>query len=141
MNNEPSMDEAFLEKLREAVEENLGNEDFGVQELAREAGLSRSQIHRKLHELTGQSTTKFIREIRLEHAMEMLQKEVGTVSEIAYRVGFSSPTYFSTCFHEYYGFPVKVTSIKSKRNYALYTAIVSLAFVLLAGYYYFQSSS
>lgn len=105
MTQEPSMDEAFLQKLTGIVEANLENEQFGVKDLAHEAGMSRSQIHRKLQDLTHQSTTQFIREIRLEHAMELLQNQVGTVSEIAYRVGFGSPTYFSRCFHEYYGFP------------------------------------
>lgn len=159
MDNESSMDQAFLEKLRKAVEENLGNEQFGVEELAHEVGLSRSQIHRKLQELTGQSTTQFIREIRLDHAMELLQNEVATVSEIAYRVGFSSPTYFSTCFHEYFGFPpgeatenvakikdrdssekAKTTksSTRSKKRTGLYSAVAIAALLLLGGYYYFQ---
>lgn len=116
MANEPSMDQAFLQKLREVVEDNLENEDFGVRELAREAGLSRSQMHRKLKKLTGQSGSRFIREIRLQHAMELLQKNAATASEIAYRVGFSSPTYFSTCFHDYYGFPPGEAADKSSKE-------------------------
>lgn len=163
MNKEPSMDQAFLAKLKEAVEENLDNEQFGVEELSREVGLSRSQIHRKLQELTGQSTSQFIRQIRLEHAMELLKNEVATVSEIAYRVGFSSPTYFSTCFHKYYGFPpgeaadrqsesranhstekeaVRPDSAGNSKNRAvLYSVITITVFLLLGGYYYFQTDS
>ncbi|MCK5369857.1 MAG: helix-turn-helix transcriptional regulator, partial [Cyclobacteriaceae bacterium] len=61
--------------------------------------MSRSQIHRKLNKINGKSITKFIREIRLEEAHQLLEDEVATAAEIAYQVGFSSPTYFNTCFH------------------------------------------
>jgi TolB-like protein/AraC-like DNA-binding protein len=161
MNNEPSMDQAFLAKLTEVVENNLGNHQFGVEELAREAGMSRSQIHRKLNKLTGQSTTQFIRELRLQHAMEMLQNEVGTVSEISFRVGFGSPNYFNKCFHDYYGFPpgeaadeqsnktavhlsykesVDTNRSESKNNFTGYLA--SALFILLmifTAYIYYQN--
>lgn len=99
------MDEAFIQKLTGIVEDNLTNEQFGIQDLARKAGISRSQLHRKLKKLTKKTGSQFVREIRLEHAMEMLKADVATASEIAYRVGFSSPAYFSKCFHDYYGFP------------------------------------
>jgi AraC-like DNA-binding protein len=82
----------------------LENEKFGVEDLVREIGLSRSQVHRKLHEDTGQSISQFIREIRLQRAHEMLVDGVGTASEIAFKVGFGSPTYFSKCFVEYFGY-------------------------------------
>jgi len=162
MDNEPSMDQAFLQKLTEIVEDNLGNEHFGVEDLAHEAGMSRSQIHRKLSDLTGKSTTQYIREIRLEHAREMLAQKVGTVSEVAYRVGFNSPTYFSTCFHEYHGFPPGETQDHlSEENagdeaseqeeaapkntfindYVPYSVIAFLTILLIGGYYYWQSGS
>ncbi|MCK5277204.1 MAG: helix-turn-helix transcriptional regulator, partial [Cyclobacteriaceae bacterium] len=95
---ELSMDNAFLQKLTSAVFTNLNNEQFGAEELAKEIGLSRSQIHRKLQKINGKSITQFIREIRLEEAHRLLEEEVGTASEISYKVGFSSPTYFNTCF-------------------------------------------
>ncbi|MDX9773720.1 MAG: helix-turn-helix domain-containing protein [Bacteroidales bacterium] len=91
--------------MEELVIANLSREDFDVAELAREAGMSRSSIHRRLQKLLNQNASQFIREIRLKKAMEMLGKGVGTASEIAYRVGFGSPAYFTKCFHEYYGYP------------------------------------
>ncbi len=105
MNSELSMDQALIEKLTNILETNLDKEYFGVKELAIKVGLSRSQLNRKLQSITGKSTSKYIREFRLEKAMVLLQNNSATVSEIAYRVGFSSPTYFNTCFHDYYGYP------------------------------------
>ncbi len=105
MNSELSMDQVLIEKLTKILDVNLDKENFGVKELAKEAGLSRSQLHRKLKSIKGKSASRFIREFRLKKAMVMLQNNVATASEIAYRVGFSSPTYFNTCFHDYYGYP------------------------------------
>ncbi len=102
---EPSMDQALLNKIKETVLENLDNEQFSVEELSKNVGVSRSQLHRKLKLLKGKSVSQFIRDIRLEEAMKLLQKEVATSSEIAYRVGFSSTSYFNTCFQSKYGFP------------------------------------
>ena len=105
MTIEHSMDQVFIKKVTDILEANLANEQFGVKELIYEMGISRSKLHRKLNVLTQKSTSQFIREYRLEKAMEMLQNDVATASEIAYRVGFNSPTYFNTCFHQYFGFP------------------------------------
>lgn len=99
-----SSDDAFIQKLQDIIDSNLENEQFGVSELAREVGISRSQLHRRLKDLIGKSSSQFIREYRLEKAMEMLKQNSGTASEIAYRVGFSSPTYFSTAFKNFYGY-------------------------------------
>lgn len=99
----PSMEEAFLQKLMQAVEENMDKEDFTVEMLAGEVSLSRSQLHRKLHALTHQSATGFIRYYRLTRAMEMLQRHSGTIAEVAYKVGFSSPSYFNKMFVQQYG--------------------------------------
>jgi len=105
MSDSASMEDILLQKLIRILETNLENEKFGVKELSKEVGLSRSQLHRKLNKLTGKSISQYIREFRLEKAMEMLQNNVATVSEISYRVGFGSPTYFNTCFKEYFGYP------------------------------------
>ena len=99
------MDQLFLDRVLETIEDNLANENFGVEELAHEIGLSRSQLHRKLIALTGQSPGQMIKESRLKKAMEMLQNRVATASEISYKVGFGSPSYFNTCFNEYFGYP------------------------------------
>jgi signal transduction histidine kinase/DNA-binding response OmpR family regulator len=97
-----SMDEAFVEKLCQNVEDNIANEDYSVEELARNIGLSRSQLHRKLEAISGKSASQFIREYRLERSRELIEKKVGTIAEISYQVGFSSPGYFNKCFKEYF---------------------------------------
>jgi len=99
------MDQAFIDRLSEIVLANLQNENFGVNDLAREAGLSRSIIHRRLREIKDQNISQFIREFRLKRAMELLQEHAGPASDIAFKVGFGSPAYFNKCFHEYYGYP------------------------------------
>ena len=99
-----SPDDNFLIKLTEIIRDNFDNEQFGVKEAAQIYGVSRSHMHRRLKKLTGKSVSQFIRELRLEKSMELLQKDMATVSEIAYSVGFHSPTYFNTCFKEYFGF-------------------------------------
>jgi len=97
--------DAFIEKLRVIILQNYTDEQFGVSELVEQFGMSRSQLHRKLKSATGQSVSQFIREIRLEESLKLLQNEDITASEVAYKVGFNSPTYFNTCFHEYFGYP------------------------------------
>ncbi|MEO5601089.1 MAG: helix-turn-helix domain-containing protein [Cyclobacteriaceae bacterium] len=98
-------DSLLLEKLKKEVDTNLTNSQFSVEELARNIGMSRSQLHRKLTQITGQSVSQFIREYRLQLGMELLRKGDLTAAEIADQIGFGSPTYFSKCFNEYYGFP------------------------------------
>ncbi len=99
-----SLKDAFVQKLAAKIESNLGNDQFGVDSLAQAMGMSRSNLHRKLHKLLGVSTSQFIREYRLKKALEILRNEDVTASEVAYRVGFSSATYFNTSFHRFYGF-------------------------------------
>ena len=99
-----SVDEIFLNKIIKVVEESMGNELFGVESLALVIGMSRSQLHRKLTALLDQAPTQFIRSFRLQRAHDLLKQNAATSSEIAYQVGFSSPSYFSKCFHEQYGY-------------------------------------
>jgi len=94
----------LVDRLENEIESNLNNDQFGVDSLAQTVGMSRSSLHRKLQKLVGISTSQFIREYRLKRALEILKEEDITASETAYRVGFSSATYFSTCFHKFYGF-------------------------------------
>ena len=98
-----SVDEAFLLKLKTVLNKHYAEESFSVEQLSREIGLSRSQLHRKLEALTSESTSLFIRNYRLQIAMDLLQKKHASVSEIAYKVGFSSPSYFTRCFVKKYG--------------------------------------
>ena len=103
VNGNTIVDQQFLEKLSKITEENLSDENFGAVELARKMGLSHSGLHRKLKLLTQQSISRYIREKRLQKALELLKQNHHTVSEIAYLVGFGSITYFDSCFREHFG--------------------------------------
>jgi len=98
-----SLDEKFLQRALKLVEQNLSNTDFNVDRFSKEMGVSRVQLHRKIIALTNQSSSSFIRAIRLKRAAQMLRKHSGNISEIAYEVGFNNPSYFSECFHKYFG--------------------------------------
>ena len=104
MTESQTTDQIFIRKLTAIVLANMENEQFGVDEVSRQMGMTYSKINRKLKSINNQKLSKFIREIRLKKAMEMLQRGEATVSEIAFRVGFGSSTYFDKCFHDYYGF-------------------------------------
>jgi len=99
------MENEFLTRITTIIEENISNEQFGVSELAREVGMSRSNLLRKIKKLTRLSVSQFISRVRLESAMELLKEQAYTVSEISYKVGFSSTSYFIKCFREFYGYP------------------------------------
>lgn len=103
-------DQEFLRRLTSVLEEHLEDSRFGVSELAREMGMSRSNLLRKVTRLTGQSVSQFIREVRLRNAMNLLKEGSHNVSEVSYLVGFSSVSYFIKCFRERYGFPPGETS-------------------------------
>jgi len=99
------MNNDFLSKLTGIIEEHISEEQFGVSELAGKAGMSRSNLLRKIKNLTGLSASQFIREVRLKTAMKMLREDSLNVSEVSYKVGFGSASYFIKCFREYYGYP------------------------------------
>lgn len=98
-------DKVFLKKLNNILDDNYQNEEFGVKELAAKIGLSHAQLHRKIHAEFEKSTSQFIREFRLEKAIKLLKEEIISASEVSYKVGFSSPTYFNKCFNKYFGYP------------------------------------
>jgi AraC-like DNA-binding protein/TolB-like protein/Tfp pilus assembly protein PilF len=109
MTEPPINDHVFIKKLAEIVQTNLKNEHFGIKELAYESGLSQKGFRKKLKKYSNKTVNQFIRESRLEKAHEMLKDAGLTASEIAFKVGFSSPAYFNKCFHEYFGYtPGKV---------------------------------
>jgi transcriptional regulator GlxA family with amidase domain len=85
------------------VEQRMGDEKFGTEQLREELSMSRTQLHRKLTALTSQSAGDFIRYIRLHRAKQLLEQNVGTVAEIGFQVGFGSPAYFTKCFREQFG--------------------------------------
>lgn len=83
----------LIKKLEQEVNANLHNEQFGVEDLADKIGMSRSNLHRKLQQATGQSVSQFIREYRLHRALECLENDAKTISEVAHEVGFGSPAH------------------------------------------------
>jgi YesN/AraC family two-component response regulator len=100
-----SIDEKFLNKVLEVVEAHFPEEEFSIEGFGEEVGMSRVQLHRKLKALTGKSASLYLRSVRLSKAKEMIEEKKGSISEIAYSVGFSSPAYFTACFKEEFGYP------------------------------------
>jgi TolB-like protein/AraC-like DNA-binding protein len=87
------------------IKGHLEEEQFGVSELARKMGMSRSNLHRRIHSITGKSASVLITETRLGKAIDLLKESNYTIAEVAYKVGFSSATYFTKCFHDHFGYP------------------------------------
>ena len=100
---EGDADAHFLERLRQLVQEQMASSDFGVETLASQMGVSRVQLYRKVKTMTGRTPVDIIRQSRLNRSRVLLAQEGTTVSEVAYAVGFSSPSYFTKCFKEEYG--------------------------------------
>ena len=98
--NITSVQQKFIEDIKEIIEKNLDNSQYSVEDLGEGIGMSRSQVHRKLKALTDQSASKFMRNYRLHRAAELIKIDSGNITEIAYQVGFSSQTYFSSSFQE-----------------------------------------
>jgi len=96
---------AFVKRLRTVIEADISNEDFGIQEICQQLGISRTQLHRKLKALTGRSTSRVIRSIRLQHAKILLETTNLNVSQVCQQVGFNELSFFSTAFKEEFGFP------------------------------------
>jgi TolB-like protein/AraC-like DNA-binding protein len=101
----PANEQPFIRRLTEIILANLGDEKFGVKELVQASGMSHRSLNQRLQAITNKTINQFIREVRLEKALEMLQNGKVTASEVAYKVGFGSPAYFNTCFHEFFGYP------------------------------------
>ena len=96
-------DEQLMERIMKVVNKNLNDSDFNVEMLCSEVGISRAQLHRKMKELTGLSTSEFIRNIRLEQAARLLKEQKINVTQVAYTVGFSNLAHFSTIFRRHFG--------------------------------------
>jgi DNA-binding response OmpR family regulator len=97
-----SLDEKLIQKAIASVEQKISDPSFSVEDLSRELGMSRVYLYKKLLALTGKSPLEFIRTIRLQHAAQMLEKGQFTVAEVAYKVGFNNPKYFTKYFKEEY---------------------------------------
>ncbi len=96
------MESEFYKRICEIIHENIAHEDFSVEELAEKVGISRSMLHRRLKKITGKSASELITEMRLEKAKELLENSDYTSAEIAYKVGFNSPSYFNKVFKKHY---------------------------------------
>ena len=99
-----NLDEQFLERVQEVMDNKLTESTFSIQEFSKAVGMSRMQLHRKLKALTGLSSSEFVRSQRLKLAASLLQTSNANVSEIGYQVGFNDPSYFTKCFKEAYGY-------------------------------------
>ena len=97
------LDEQFLKSVTNAIEADMGNESFSVEDLAAAVNFSRSQLHRKLKAIIGKSPNELIRDFRLTRAKELLEKRAGNVSEVAMEVGYSSLSYFTSSFKKVHG--------------------------------------
>lgn len=97
--------QGFISKLTQLTLDHLEDERFGGKELALALGMSWSTLNRKVQSVCGKHISQLIREIRLQKALELLQQSNATAAEVAFKVGFGSPSYFNKCFSDYFGFP------------------------------------
>lgn len=98
-----AQDQTFVTRLREVIRDNMGDSDFSVERIGEEIGLSRVQLYRKVKALTDQTPVELLRKARLERSRRLIEKTEKSVSEIAYEVGFTSPSYFNKCFKDEFG--------------------------------------
>lgn len=97
------IDKSFAERFSTMVEQNIKNPDFTVEDMATKMGIGRTQLYRKMKSLTGLSPIELLRVARLKKAAELLHRTDMSVSQVTYETGFSSPSYFTKCFKEYFG--------------------------------------
>ena len=97
------VDKGFVDRFRELIEENLADSELSVEDLGSKMGLSRVQLYRKIKALTNYSPNELVRIARLKKAASLLASSEKTISEITYEVGFTSPSYFTKCYKEYFG--------------------------------------
>lgn len=108
------LDKDFITKFRALLEENLHDSEISVEDLGEKMGLGRVQLYRKVKSLTNYSPVELLRIARLKRASSLLSSSDKTVSEVCYEVGFSSPSYFSKCYKEYFG--ENPTSLQKRRG-------------------------
>jgi len=95
--------DALMDRIVKVINENLNDSNFNVEQLTKEVGISRAQLHRKMKEITGVSTGDFIRNLRLQQAERLIRENKINVTQVAYTVGFNNQSHFSTVFRKYYG--------------------------------------
>ncbi|WP_338733647.1 helix-turn-helix domain-containing protein [Mangrovimonas cancribranchiae] len=143
---------SFLSEAKSLVLDQISNEQFGVSELAEAMHMSRSNLLRKIKKHTGLSASRFIREIRLQKAAELLLKTDMTASEVSFEVGFGNPSYFTKCYREYFGYPPGETKSRasdisdttgndntdhteSKTRYKIYIAVAAVALIATLAFF------
>ena len=97
------IDKGFADRFRRLIEENMSDSELSVEELGSKMGMSRVQLYRKIKALTNYSPVELLRIARLKKAASLLASSEKTISEITYEVGFTSPSYFTKCYKEYFG--------------------------------------
>jgi AraC-like DNA-binding protein len=96
-------EESFLTECFSILEDQLSNENFNIELLVKSIGISRAQLYRKVQSLSGRAPNSLIRDLRLEKARSLLKRKKGNISEVAFEVGFSNPSYFAKCFAARFG--------------------------------------
>ena len=109
-----SVDEKFMQKLYATLQQNIANSDLNLDAFCKELGLSKSNLYRKIKQITGYSPNEFIRNFRLETAAKMLKETDMTITEVYCAVGYNSLAYFSNCFKALYG--MSPTEFKNKQE-------------------------
>ena len=101
--NTTSLDKQFITNILEYIHKNINDPSLNVENLADELLISRSKLYRKIKALTGNTANEFIKKIRLEKAKQFLESSDHSISEISFKVGFSSPSYFTKCYKTQFG--------------------------------------
>tara|TARA_Y100000385_G_scaffold273823_1_gene316185 strand:- start:6174 stop:10310 length:4137 start_codon:yes stop_codon:yes gene_type:complete len=114
LKNTTSLDKQFITNILKYIHENINDADLNVENLADELLISRSKLYRKIKALTGNTANEFIKNIRLEKAKQLLEHSEYSISEISFKVGFSSPSYFTKCYKIHFG--ILPTDVRSQSN-------------------------
>lgn len=149
----------FSNKVRGIVLNHLDDEGFNTRKLASEIGYSRSYIYRKIRCATGKSVNEYVKNIRLHESVKLIKEEKYTAAEIAFKVGFHSPSYFNKCFKVRYGItpgevkdkiddeilPIQTTNKfkikRGKKKIFIFLSLSLIALLIFVGYYVLASTS
>ena len=109
-----SVEDEFMKKLHELIEDNLDNPEFNIETLTEKFFMSRTSLFRKIKAVTGESPVQFLRSYRLKRAAQLIKAKSGTITEIAFSVGFNNSAYFTKCFKEQFNqLPSEYLSVES----------------------------
>jgi len=114
--NIDSNNDLLMDRIMKFVNENLSNSDYSIEQMASDIGLSRAQLHRKMKEITGVSSSDFVRNLRMQQAAKLLKEHKVNISQVAYAVGFTNEAHFSTVFRKHFGIPPSEFISKNGNN-------------------------